>query len=196
MKMNMSLGQDSLPEVRFAYIGRLVTEKGVKVLLEAAHLLAQEGLTPPIMIIGDGPERPALEQQKALLQLGANLRFLGFQVGPALEEQLRRISVLVMPSLCEDVAPLSVLEMMMKGRLTICSRIGGLAEQVGEAGLTFAPGDAQELARHMRVVLKNPTLIESLGKSARERAVSEYALQRMIGEYVGLLAPRFENSSI
>jgi len=177
-------------EIRFAYVGRLVTEKGVKILLDAAGLLAKQGLTPPILIIGDGPERSALERQKFFLKLGENVAFLGVQRGAALEEHTKHISVLVMPSVCQDVAPLSVLEMMMKGRLIICSRIGGLAEQVGQAGLTFAPGDADELAQQMRAVLDNPTLATSLGKSARERAVSEYTLQRMIGEYSALLASR------
>jgi glycosyltransferase involved in cell wall biosynthesis len=180
----------SQQEIRFAYVGRLVTEKGVETLLEAAALLAKQGLTPPILIIGEGPERPALEHQKVSLKLGENVAFLGVQRGAALEKHMKHVSVLVMPSVCQDVAPLSVLEMMMKGGLIICSRIGGLAEQVGEAGLTFAPGDADELAQQMRAALDNPTLATSLGKSARERAVSEYTLQRMIGEYCALLASR------
>jgi glycosyltransferase involved in cell wall biosynthesis len=181
---------DSHPEVRFAYLGRLVTEKGVKVLLEAARLLAQEGFTPPILIIGDGPERSALEQQKGLLQLGANLAFLGFQRGPALEEQLKRVSVLVMPSLCEDVAPLSVLEMMMQGRLIIGSMIGGLAEEMGDAGLTFEPGNATALAERMRQVIEQPHLIETLGRQARERALAWYTLQPQLIEYRELLRAR------
>ena len=176
------------PAVRFAYVGRLVTEKGVRILLEAAALLVRQGLTPSISIIGDGPERAALERQKTELKLGDHVTFLGFMHGLALEGQIRQTSVLVMPSLCEDVAPLSALEMMMQGRLIICSKVGGLAEQVGEAGLMFAPGDAQGLAHRMRDVLENPSVITTLGQQARERAISKYNLQGMVAEYRSLLS--------
>ncbi len=182
-----SPAEHSHPEIQFAYLGRLVTEKGVKVLLEAARLLANQGFTPSILIIGDGPERLALEQQKKLLQLGANVAFLGFQRGPALEEQMMGVSVLVMPSLCEDVAPLSVLEMMMQGRLIVGSKIGGLAEEIGDAGLTFEPGNARALAEQMRRVIEEPRIVAALRKKARERALAYYTSQRLVLEYRRIL---------
>lgn len=185
--VSASAAEDCQSEVRFAYLGRLVTEKGVKILLQAAALLAEQGLTAPILIIGDGPERPALEQQKTALKLGENVAFLGFQRGAALEEIMRHVSVLVVPSVCQDVAPVAVLEMMMQGRVIIGSKIGGLAEQLGEAGLTFAPGDPQGLAQRMRDVLENPALLKSLGKCARDRAARHYSFQRMVDEYRDLL---------
>jgi len=183
----MQLQVDARGTPSFAYIGRLVTEKGVRVLLEAAGLLAQEGLKPPISIIGDGPERQALEQQKVSLKLGENVAFLGFQHRPALEEHMMRVDVLVMPSLCEEVAPLSVLEMMMQGRLIIGSKIGGLAEQLAETGLTFAPGDASALASCMQEVIKKPDLVTRLGVQARARALQFYSLGRMTSDYRNLI---------
>lgn len=187
LTVSSSPAKDSCAEIRFAYLGRLVTEKGVKTVLQAAHLLAEQGFTPPVLIIGDGPERPALEQQKATLKLGENVAFLGFQRGAALEGIMGHVSVLVLPSLCQDVAPLAVLEMMMQGRVIIGSKIGGLAEEIGEAGLTFEPGNAKALAEQMRWIIEEPGVMEGLRKKARERALKCYTLQRLVLEYREIL---------
>jgi glycosyltransferase involved in cell wall biosynthesis len=100
---------------------------------------------------------------------------------------MNTVSALVMPSICEDVAPFSVLEQMMQERLIIGSKIGGLAEEVGDAGLTFEPGNANALAERMQQVIQQPQLIETLGKRARERALAWYTLQRQLSEYRELL---------
>jgi len=171
----------------FAYVGRLVTEKGVPVLLEAARLLRSWGCRFQVLVIGDGPERGALEALTRSFQLGEQVNFLGFQQGPQLQIAMNKVSALVMPSICEDAAPFSVLEQMMQGRLVIGSKIGGIAEEIGNAGLTFEPGNATALAEQMKRVIQNPELIESLGELARERALGYYTFQRHEIEYRGLL---------
>jgi glycosyltransferase involved in cell wall biosynthesis len=75
----------------------------------------------------------------------------------------------------------------MQERLIIGSKIGGLAEEVGDAGLTFEPGNAAALAEQMRQIIQRPALIKTLGKQARDRAVEQYTLQRELKEYQELL---------
>jgi glycogen synthase len=176
--------------VVFAYVGRLVTEKGVPVLVRAARVLKEWGCHFQVIIIGDGPERGALQALASSLNLDDEVCFLGFQSELKLQESMNEVSVLVMPSICEDVAPFSVLEQMMQGRLVIGSKIGGLAEEVGEAGLTFEPGNATALAERMRQVIEQPHLIEIFGRQARERALACYTLQRQLIEYRELLRAR------
>jgi glycogen synthase len=176
--------------VVFAYVGRLVTEKGVPVLVRAARVLKDWGCYFQVLIIGDGPERSALQALAASLNLDDEVCFLGFQSELKLQESMNGISVLVMPSICEDVAPFSALEQMMRGRLVIGSKIGGLAEQIGEAGLTFEPGNPTALAERMRQVIERPNLIEFFGRQARERALTWYTLQRQLIEYRELLRAR------
>jgi len=171
----------------FAYVGRLVTEKGIPILAEAARLLKSWGCRFQVLIIGDGPERNALEALTRSLQLDNEVSFLGFQNGPQLQEAMNNVAALVMPSICEDAAPFSVLEQMMQERLIIGSEIGGLAEEIGDAGLTFEPGNAAALAEQMRRVVQHPELIEKLGKRARERALAYYTLKRQEHEYRRLL---------
>jgi glycogen(starch) synthase len=173
----------------FAYVGRLVTEKGVDVLVEAAGILKQRGCDFHLLIIGDGPEREALQLQAASVGLARHLEFLGFLTGTRLQEALNGVSASIMPSIWEDVAPFSALEQMMQGRLLIGSRIGGVAEEIGDAGLTFTPGNARELAERMQEVIEEPELISQLGRQARERALQSYTLERMISEYRNLVDP-------
>jgi glycosyltransferase involved in cell wall biosynthesis len=103
---------------------------------------------------------------------------------------MNKVSALVMPSICEDAAPFSVLEQMMQEKLVIGSRIGGLPEEIGDAGLTFEPGSATALAEQMQLVIEQPHLIESLGKRGRERVLRWYTLQRQLIEYRELLRAR------
>ena len=173
--------------ISFAYVGRLVTEKGIPVLVEAARVLRSRGCRFQVLIIGDGPERGALQALTSSLKLDNEVCFLGFQRGPQLQEVMNKVSALVMPSICEDAAPFSVLEQMMQEKLVIGSRIGGLAEEIGDAGLTFEPGSATALAEQMQLVIEHPHLIESLGKRGRGRALAYYTLQRLVLEYRDLL---------
>ncbi len=171
----------------FAYVGRLVTEKGVSVLVKAAGILKAWGCPFQVLVVGDGPERRALQELASSLNLNTDVCFLGFQKGAKLQESMDKVSALVMPSICEDAAPFSVLEQMMQEKLIIGAKIGGLAEEIGDAGLTFEPGNACALAEQMRQVIQKPHLIETLGKRARDRALAWYTLSRQLIEYRELL---------
>jgi len=180
-----SFGGPSSPASKtcFAYVGRLVSEKGVDVLLEASRLLREEGHSFAVRLIGDGPERSKLEAIIARKHLENSVQVTGFLTGAAFQEALRDVRVVVMPSVWEETAGLAAMEQMMRGRLVIASDIGGLGEIVGDTGLKCAPGDAVVLAGAMRTVLQQPGLIDSFGKRARERALMLFAYERMIAEH-------------
>jgi glycosyltransferase involved in cell wall biosynthesis len=72
---------------------------------------------------------------------------------------------------------------MMRGRLVIESKIGGLGEVVGDSGITCRAGDPEDLARCMKDVLQNPANIVALGHHARERAKSLFLRERMIADH-------------
>src|SRR5262249_36646586 len=78
---------------------------------------------------------------------------------------------------------LAAIEHMMRGRLVIASRIGGLGEVVGGAGLTCSPGDAGDLAREIQRVCRNPGLIKEKGALAKERARNLFLRKRMIEDH-------------
>lgn len=170
----------------FSYVGRLVSEKGLPILLEAAQGLKKEGYVFEVKFIGDGPVRPTLEKLVDELGIRDRVSFTGFLQGERLQRLLEEINVLMMPSICEETAGLSAIEHMMRGRLVIATDIGGLGEVVDGAGLKFSVGDASELADCMRQALENRDLLTELGKKARERALEFFRLERMIDGHVTL----------
>ncbi len=169
--------------VCFAYVGRLVPEKGIPILLEAARIVKEKGESFELRLIGDGPERTRLEAIIARDGLGSCVSLTGALTGPALAGALRDVSVVVMPSLWEETAGLAAIEQMMRGKLVLASDSGGLGEVVGDAGLKSAPGSVADLAECMEQVLRNKSLVDSLGARARERALHLFARGRMIEEH-------------
>jgi glycosyltransferase involved in cell wall biosynthesis len=170
-------------KLRIAYVGRLVPEKGIPVLLEAAKILKAEVHDFEIRIIGDGSERSKLEDLIRREKLESCTSITGFLTGDAFTRALRDISVVVMPSTWEETAGLAAIEQMMRGRLVIAADIGGLTEVVGDTGLKFTPGDPESLANCLRSVIENPALIGSYGEKARRRAVQLFQRSKMVSEH-------------
>ena len=170
--------------VCFAYVGRMIKEKGVAVLLRAARLLATRGYEFRLKLIGDGPVRPELERMTDEFGLRERTVFTGFLQGQALQEALREATAAVMPSIWEDVSPLACSEHMMNGRLLIASDLGGLGELVDGAGLKFPAGNAEALAECLRRVVEDPSLAYKLGAKARARAHELFVQDRMVSEHV------------
>jgi glycosyltransferase involved in cell wall biosynthesis len=170
----------------FVYVGRLVREKGVPVLLRAAAQLAERGYEFRLKIIGDGPERAGLEDIAERHGLAERTAFTGYLRGAQREEAIEGAAAVVMPSVWQDVAPLAAIEQMIHGRLLIGSDIGGLGELVDGTGLKFAPNDAAGLEACMQRVLAEPDLIKVLGMKARQRALELFPQERMVAEHLAV----------
>jgi glycosyltransferase involved in cell wall biosynthesis len=170
----------------FAYVGRLVTEKGLPVLLRACSQLAGQGYDFRLKILGDGTERPRLQILARELNLDACTQFVGSIPADAISLQLAGASAVVMPSIWEDVAPLVAIEQMIQGRLLIVSDIGGLGEIVDGYGLKFPAGDVNALVSCMRRVIEEPNLASELGARAQTHASEVFAEERTIEEHLNL----------
>jgi len=170
----------------FAYVGRLVCEKGVPVLLEAASMLKKEEREFKLRIIGDGPERRECERLIRCLNLADRIEITGFLTGDRLHQALEDVSVVVMPSIGEEAAGLSAISQMMRGRAVIAADIGGLSEVVGEAGLKFTPGDPASLAHQMRMILECPGFVDEIGSRSRDRALQLFRREQMIESHMSV----------
>jgi glycosyltransferase involved in cell wall biosynthesis len=185
-------GKNTPPQVgttnqkNFTYLGRLVVEKGVSVLLEATRLLCGEGREVQVAVIGDGPDRRRLEKQIDASRLENTVRITGFLSGAALERELEQVGTIVIPTVMEETAGLAALEQMVRGRPVIASAIGGLVEIVNGAGLTFSPSDSVALAGAMKRILDEPTLRASLGASSRQRIIQSFSFESMINAHARL----------
>lgn len=126
------------------YFGRLIDEKGVNVLLDAMALLPNVRL----VVVGDGPDRIALEQQAKLLGL-KQVEFVGPKWGSELDNMLRRCRFVVVPSLWHENFPYVILQSFAFGKPVVGSMRGGITELVpqGERGLVYEATDASGLAQ-------------------------------------------------
>jgi glycosyltransferase involved in cell wall biosynthesis len=169
-----------------AYVGRLVSDKGVDVLLRAAGDVKRAGSRFRLKIIGDGPERSRLEHLGEKLQLKECVVFVGYCEGSSLQKAMADVSVTVMPSLWEEACPMTAIEQMMSGRLVIAAEIGGLGEVVGRTGLKFPPGDASALAECIKRAVNDRPLVAALGDSARKRALDMFREHQMVEKHIAL----------
>jgi glycosyltransferase involved in cell wall biosynthesis len=135
------------------FVGRLVSDKGAGLLFDALKLLKT---TPRLTIVGDGPERAALEKQAQELQGQAQIEFVGSRKGEQLASLLRQHQVLVVPSLWQEPFGIVALEGIACGCVVIGSAGGGLAEAIGPCGATFPNGDAPALAAAISRLLDDP----------------------------------------
>jgi glycogen(starch) synthase len=170
----------------FAYVGRLVSLKGLPLILEAAKTLQRTGYSFRLRFVGDGPEKAELRRLTEELELENYVEFTGFITGPVFQAAMKDIAAVVMPSVWEETAGLAAIEQMMRGRLVIASDIGGLGEVVDDCGLRFPAGNTEALAQCMKSVLDHPEIIDRKGDNARRRALDLFSERRMLQDHVDL----------
>ena len=163
-----------------AFMGRVVTTKGVLLLLKAARILQGQGRRFELLIIGDGPERTSLEQFARDSQIAGLVRFVGRLYGDQLEAALAEVAAVVVPSLGGEVFGLVVAENMLRGLPVVASDLGAFVEVLGGAGLTFRTADAADLASVLARLLDDPSDAARLGQQARQHALDFLNKSRMI----------------
>jgi len=182
--LGRATASDGASPETFGFQGRLVTTKGLGLLLAAAEDLQRTKYEFQLKVIGDGPEGEGLKSQAT--GLDGRVKFLGHVPDERMEEALSDVATMVMPSLGGEVFGLVAAENMLRGKLVIVSDIGALREVVGDTGLVFRAGDAEGLAACMRQVLENPSLAASKGSAARDRAMKVFSRDSMIQGHLAL----------
>lgn len=150
------------------FLGRLIAEKGVDLLLEALSRLRQAGLRPGLTIIGDGPERRTLERHSVQLDLDHQVEFVGTRKDRELARLLQEHEVLVVPSRYDEPFGVVALEGIACGCVVIGSNGGGLPEAIGPCGVTFRNGDLESLTATLQNLLGDPEARSRLRAQAGE----------------------------
>src|SRR5579859_2115184 len=166
-------------------VAALRAEKNLARLLRAFALVHREPPVPGrLVIVGDGPERPALQALACSLGLGAEVHFTGHMAEP--QGAYQHFDVFALSSDTEQM-PLSVLEAMAAGLPVAATDVGDVSFMLAEANRRFVtvPDDAA-LARALTALLDGPTLRRDLGAANRARAERDYSEQAMIGAYADL----------
>lgn len=164
------------------YVGRLVEEKGVDLLLEAASRLDGDWR---LSILGDGPFKARLLELSRELSLGERVAFLQPLPSPEMPAYYRQLDVLVLPSRTaqnwKEQFGRVLIEAMASATPVVGSTCGEIPNVIGEAGLLFPENDALSLAGHLTRLMEDRELAASLARRGRERILQHYT-QRKIAE--------------
>jgi glycosyltransferase involved in cell wall biosynthesis len=149
-------------------VARLQPEKGVDVFLRAAAVIAARHPTARFVVVGDGPQRAALQKLTRQLRIADKVVFTGFVADGA--AALSQLDIAVVPSRSEG-SPLVVLEAMAAGVPIVATRVGGIPDQVrhGREAILEAPDDHAGIAAACLRLLVAPEVAAGLVAHARGR---------------------------
>lgn len=146
--------------------------KGLEVLLEALALVRDQ--RPELKLLAVGPFESAdyeasIRAQIARLRLADLIEWTGFE--RQVDQRLRQMDALVLPSLYGEGLPMVVLEAMAAGVPVVATRVEGVPEAIRDRidGLICDAGDAADLAAKLLAITADRSLCRSLGESARQR---------------------------
>jgi glycosyltransferase involved in cell wall biosynthesis len=177
-----------LPEIyrerSIVFLGRLVSDKGIEMLLQAFAQLRPTGWR--LTIIGDGPERGELELLATELDISDSVKFSGSLQGETLVHELNRHELMVVPSRWREPFGVVALEGLASGCVVLASDGGGLPDAVGSAGLLFRRGDLADLTRRLRELIDNGDLRAHLRHQAPSHLV-RFEKANVCSQYLSLV---------
>lgn len=173
-------------------VGRLIARKGHPYLLRALALL-QDHPQARLLIVGEGPERPALEAEVAALGLAPRVQFTGRICDEALETYYQSCDVFVLPAIVDnsgdtEMLGMVLLEAMRYRKPVVASRVGGIPDivQDGENGLLVEQKDPQALADAIRRLLDDRSLAARLGQAGYDYARNHFSWQAVLTETLAM----------
>jgi glycogen(starch) synthase len=172
---------------RILCVGRLSSEKGLDLALSAFAAVADRFPRARLVLAGDGPERPALEQQTARLGLTDVVDFAGWVAPEKVPQLINAATIVMMPSWREGL-PLVAIEAALMARPIVATRVGGLPEIVvhQETGWIVDKGDISGLAEAVSLFLARPELATEMGNAAQRRARDVFRLETCVNAYEDL----------
>jgi phosphatidylinositol alpha 1,6-mannosyltransferase len=177
-RREQGIGDD---EVVVLFVGRTVREKGLSILADVDRRLTGRGVRYHLVVVGDGPDRDALELE------APSARLLGFLRGDALARAYASADVFLFPSETETLGNVT-LEAMASGLPAVCADAPGSDHLVidGVTGFLVEPGNGEAFANRVLTLIADRALRAEMGEQARARARSSdwaTALERLLHLY-------------
>jgi glycogen(starch) synthase len=172
---------------RLLCLGRLTPQKGFDRALTAVASLIDHFPRLHLVIAGDGPARPELEQRVAELKLKGVVEFIGWVEPAQVPALINTATLVVMPSRFEGL-PLVALEAALMARPIVGTRVDGLLDVVvhRQTGVLVEPEDPKALAEAIADVLEHPATAVRMGRAARSRARDVFSWERHVNAYDAL----------
>ena len=169
--------------------GRLSPEKGFDVLINAIALLHEQGRDIGLVIAGDGPDRPRLDELIARQRQPRRFILLGHQ--PEMSPLYNAVDLFALSSLSEGL-PNVLLEAMAMSLPVVATHVGGVPQLIDDQvnGLLIPSNDVPALAAAITRIIETPRLARELGRSARVLIESRFSfakrMERMVEVYESL----------
>jgi glycogen synthase len=173
-------------EETIVFVGRLVSDKGVDLLLRALELLKCDGLTPDLTIVGSGPEENNLRKLAGELGLDRQVTFAGQKSGTVLAEILNRHRILAVPSRWAEPFGVVALEGVACGCVVVGSQNGGLKEAIGPCGVIFENGNVTAMANQLKRMISEPELRATLSQDASDH-LAKFQSETIAAAYLSLM---------
>jgi glycosyltransferase involved in cell wall biosynthesis len=169
------------------YAGRLVSEKGLELLLEAAAVLPS---TWRIYLAGDGPYKGVLKRLAAELGISERVSFDGQIPSTRMAAYYQQLDVLVLPSRSrpnwQEQFGRVLVEAMACGVPVVGSTCGEIPNVIGEAGLVFSEGDVEGLRSHLLYLQQRPDVRADLAQRGRQRVIERYTQAQIAAQTVAV----------
>jgi glycosyltransferase involved in cell wall biosynthesis len=175
--------------LRVLCVGRLVPEKGQFILLQALAELHRRGVDASATIVGDGPDRAALENATQRVGISDRVEFTGALGADHVAQLYRQADVFCLPSFAEGV-PVVLMEAMSNRLPVVTTRIAGIPELVedGVSGALLAPGQVAPIADALERLAEEPKLRQRWGEAGRERVLEAYDIREAARRLAALFA--------
>jgi glycosyltransferase involved in cell wall biosynthesis len=183
---------------RIGTLCRLVEKKGVDDLLRAVAMLRENATPVMAVIVGEGPQREALERMSRELGLGDCVEFAGAMEHGAVVEWLRSLDVFVLACKKDahgdmDGIPVALMEAMSQEIPAISTRLSGIPELVvhGRTGLLASPADPADLARQLQRLASDPDLRAALAMAGAEHVRTEFSQDVNLDRLLSHICPGY-----
>ena len=168
------------------FVGRLIPEKGVHLLIEAVGRLRDSNRPIVATVVGDGPDHPRLEALTVARGLEPHVRLVGQRSGTGLAHLFQQHQLLAAPSISFEAFGLVALEAIACGCAVVGSDVGGLPEAIGTCGALVAPGDVVALAEMLWHLLQSPDQLHRF-RAGAENHLASHQPHAVARKYLDLL---------
>lgn len=178
-------GQERDRAIRIGFVGRLAPEKGLTYILRAAKEIVGEFPLAEFHLVGDGPDRQALESLTDALHIRDKVSFHEYCTEmPAVYSEM---DLFVLPSTSEGM-PLALLEAMAAGKPVVVSRVGAIPQVVvhEQTGLLVEPADVDGLREALRRYLCDPEFASRMGENGARAVKCRYSSTSMAQRYLAV----------
>jgi glycosyltransferase involved in cell wall biosynthesis len=169
--------------IGLGYIARMASHKGQEIFLRVLSSLTTGGLSVKGCLVGDGPNRQALERLVKQLNLEQVVTMVG--IVPNVEDYLRAFDIVALLSEHEGM-PNAVLEAMAAEKAVVATGVGAIPELLdwGRAGIVIQESTQENLTRELRLLIQDKNLRENLGQHATKRVAELFGLDRILKKLV------------